>query len=107
MATEPTARSRVVGGKEGEVFDGYALQRSCHGEQDEVKKYTDYIEAGDDIDRRWGPTWRTRVRDLFVGDSTWSRRNMGHNKMPRAKRVVPQCHDYLGRAYSSKTQIKC
>ena len=33
MATEPVARSRVV--ENEEVFDGYALERSCEGEQDE------------------------------------------------------------------------
>ena len=31
MATEPVARSRVV--ENEEVFDGYALERSCEGEQ--------------------------------------------------------------------------
>jgi hypothetical protein len=59
MATEPVARSRVVGGKEGEVFDGYALQRSCHGEQDEdFRAQTQHLleqvyAAIELLERRW------------------------------------------------------
>ena len=33
MATEPVARGRVVSGQD--VYDGYALERSCIGEDDE------------------------------------------------------------------------
>ena len=33
MATEPVARSRVVSG--ADVYDGYALERACVGEDDE------------------------------------------------------------------------
>ena len=33
MATEPVARGRVVSGED--VYDGYALERRCVGEDDE------------------------------------------------------------------------
>ena len=57
MATEPVARSRVV--ENEEVFDGYALERSCEGEQDEdFRAQTQHLleqvyEAIELLERRW------------------------------------------------------
>eukprot|EP01044_Picomonas_judraskeda_P024197 COSAG03_NODE_6586_length_1033_cov_1.166489_2_plen_93_part_00 len=48
MATEPVARGRVV--ENEEVFDGYALERSCEGEQDDTDMtcayYTETVRKG-------------------------------------------------------------
>ena len=87
MATEPVARSRVV--ENEEVFDGYALERSCEGEQDEdFRAQTQHLleqvyEAIELLERRWAKLCEHANYDRRKGQPVVVTTKDGKRRLPR------------------------
>ena len=87
MATEPVARGRVVSGQT--VYDGYALERSCIGEDDpDFQAQTEHLleqvyDAIDLLERRWAKLCEHANYDRRKGQPVVVTVKNGKQRLPR------------------------